>query len=109
MQRWGLASSIHSFLFGLKKIQTLKPIMDMRIFVFETPCCGTQVLIDPLDGLCVKHRSDRKVICVNPEMPGPGSQSSRLELDDPANLQVVLFDHLTRATPRGAVARGTKN
>ena len=66
-----------------------------------------QVLIDPADGLCFKHRSDRKVICVNPGSPCPGSQSSRLELHDPTHLQVTLFDHMTRAPRQPADTHGS--
>nr|CAD7460476.1 unnamed protein product [Timema tahoe] len=55
-----------------------------------------KAIIDPVKGLLFQNRHDRKVVCVDPNLPTPGTNSTRIIVKSTTYEQVVLYDHVVR-------------
>ncbi|XP_053972109.1 cilia- and flagella-associated protein 299-like [Hylaeus anthracinus] len=59
--------------------------------------CNYQPIIDPKQGLRFKYCHDRHVITVDPKLPTPGVNTTRVRVRCPEYEHVILYDHLNRS------------
>eukprot|EP00047_Mylnosiga_fluctuans_P023631 m.142617 g.142617 ORF g.142617 m.142617 type:complete len:251 (-) comp9651_c0_seq2:2460-3212(-) len=57
-----------------------------------------EIVTDAYQGLVFKSKLDRKMINVDPKKQ-PGDYTNRVKIEDPAYIQVVLYDHTVRQKP----------
>ncbi|XP_076624828.1 cilia- and flagella-associated protein 299 [Colletes latitarsis] len=55
-----------------------------------------QPIIDPKHGLRFKHCHDRQLITVDPRIPSPGVDTTRIRVRCPEYEHVILYDHVIR-------------
>ncbi|XP_067008934.2 cilia- and flagella-associated protein 299-like [Anabrus simplex] len=55
-----------------------------------------KAILDPNRGLLFQNRNDRKVVCVDPDQPSPGSNTNRIRIYTPKYAHVILYDHVVR-------------
>ena len=75
---------------------------DLSFYNWETQTCTSnpstnyQVIAENPSGLLFKNKRDRKILNVDPKASSPGDNSTRLVVNSPNYVQVVLYDHITR-------------
>lgn len=82
---------------------------DLSFYNWETqtstsnPTPNYQVIAENASGLLFKNKRDRKIINVDPKIPSPGDNSTRMVItfdedcqEGPRYIQVVIYDHITR-------------
>jgi len=86
--------------FSCKKRLLPKP-SDLSFYNWETqtstsnPTPNYQVIAENASGLLFKNKRDRKILNVDPKS-SPGDNSTRVMLDSPKYIQIVIYDHITR-------------
>ncbi|XP_067935540.1 cilia- and flagella-associated protein 299-like [Watersipora subatra] len=86
--------------FNGKKRLLPKP-SDLSFYNWETqtstsnPTPNYQVIAENASGLLFKNKRDRKILNVDPKS-SPGDNSTRVVLDSPKYIQIVIYDHITR-------------
>lgn len=61
----------------------------------SNPTPNYQVIAENASGLLFKNKRDRKILNVDPKS-SPGDNSTRVMLDSPKYIQIVIYDHITR-------------
>jgi len=75
---------------------------DLSFYNWETQTCTSnpstnyQVIAENASGLLFKNKRDRKILNVDPKAASPGDNSTRLVIQSPNYIQIVLYDHITR-------------
>lgn len=75
---------------------------DLSFYNWETQTCTSnpstnyQVIAENASGLLFKNKRDRKILNVDPKASSPGDNSTRLVVNSPNYVQIVLYDHITR-------------
>ncbi|XP_026472482.1 uncharacterized protein C4orf22 homolog [Ctenocephalides felis] len=56
-----------------------------------------KAIVDPHRGLLFQNRHDRLIICPDPSLPSPGSNTTRTRIFTDRYEHVVLYDHVVRS------------
>nr|VZI20859.1 unnamed protein product [Spirometra erinaceieuropaei] len=86
----------------LQKKRLLPRMGDLSYFNWETqnitanPTPNYAVITDNPGGILFKNKRDRKILNVDPWLPSPGDNTTRIVVLTNEYLQFVLYDHITR-------------